>query len=314
MKSLYFLIIVFSTFGLTIPKADAQMREIELFSERNSKSGIDIYAKTHVPGSFTVFIHFTSLENASHRSTFSTVVYSDGKLLTLNPIVENKSVSCHYSYYSTRGYKPQKVDSAFIYRLPFSEKKTEPAKAFSLYNVRQQHLKDTVDNSWASWQFMLNQGDTVFAIRKGLVIRIIDEHEPLHIGGNVSFSSKSNDITIEHEDGTLSSYRVVEKGSFMVSVGDVVYPGTPLAKAGTYSKIDKHQIRIHIYYPEIDEVLAKNPPENKSVFKSRYYNPFFLTSEGVQQFEHGKEYRAVSSNELVQKEMSKKELKRVNKK
>ena len=36
-------------------------------------------------------------------------------------------------------------------------------------------------------------------------------------------------MIIEHEDGTLAYYNVLEKNSFMVKVGDIVYPDTPLA-------------------------------------------------------------------------------------
>ncbi|MDR0660422.1 MAG: M23 family metallopeptidase [Prevotellaceae bacterium] len=308
MKNFCFTLLAFCLTSLSYAQ---NIKDVEVYSERNRQSGgIDIHAKINKYGNYSIFIEFSSLENTIHSNTYLTVASGNRKILTLSPNIENKPVNCRYSYRHIKGYTPEKIDSSFVYRLPFSTKKTNLVKASTLYNIKQRHFKDSADNNWVSWQFMLNQGDIVFAARKGRVVEIVDKYEPAADVGGVSFNSHRNSIMVEHGDGTLCSYQVIEKGSCMVSEGDIVYPGTPLAKAGTFSEKDTYQVRLHIYYPVMDKKSSKN----KSIFKYVYYNPFFLTSDGVKQVEHGKSYCAISSDELVQKELTKRELKRFQQK
>ncbi|MDR1056602.1 MAG: M23 family metallopeptidase [Prevotellaceae bacterium] len=315
MRSTHFLILLITCFicGTQGSWAQTNRRDVELATEYTNK-GVDIWGNANAVGSYTVFIRFSALNNTQHMSSYSAILAGRSKIISFKPIDEQKSVSCRYSYYYVRGYKNRKVDSTFIYRLPFSILKTDSVRVLSLFNVNERYFNQSSDHNWIAWQFSLNQNDTVFAMRKGLVVKIVDSYDPVDKEGVVvSYQTERNSVTVEHADGTLCYYRVMEKGAFMVSEGDVVYPGTPLGKAGTFNKGGNYQVRISISYPEIDKELAKKPVENKSVFKNVYYNPYFVTQGGTQQLLHGKYYKSVSSAELIRQEMTKKEIKKLTK-
>lgn len=308
-------ILIFATFMLlsTVGReSSAQNRntthDVELYSNTRSDHGVEILAKKREAGSYTVVVFFTSLENAQIPGTQKYVIHNEGTLFTLTPLNADKSIRYQYNYRYIRGHEPRKVDSAFVYRLPFSTQKGKTVKVNQLYNINERYFKEKSLRGWKSFQFYLSEGDTVFAARKGIVVQIEDGHEPGEKNRPVSFSSTNNSLIIEHPDGTLATYQVFDKGSFLVSTGETVYPGTPLGKAGTYYKGGEYQIRFMVSYPELSPAINAINPE-KNPFTIVYYNPHFLTPEGVVQLKHGKSYKAATSRDLEQKEMTKKELK-----
>lgn len=284
--------------------------DIELSQKwANDHSSVDINAKKHKPGSYTVFLRFGTLENVQHSRTFRTVVKSDGRMLTLKSVNKDKPMNYNYHYWYAPGYKHPKLDSTFVYRLPYSTAKTN-VKALHLYNLSERHFDSRPARGWKSFEFLLEEGDTVFAARKGLVVSVTDGHDVLDAELQASYHSVTNNIRIEHEDGTLADYMVFEKGSISVKEGDLVYPGTPLGKAGAFSAGGNHTIRFHVFFPDLNPDY-KEGDSDQSLFEWVYYNPHFATAEGNRQLEHESEHRAVSPSELIQKEMTKKEIKSV---
>lgn len=102
----------------------------------------------------------------------------------------------------------------------------------------------------------------------------------------------------------------------MVSIGDAVYPTTPLAIAGSYDKKENSQLRLSVYY--LDDIVENLDFDEKSKekFGSRthlyaYINPKFLVNENeILTLEKNKTYTATCTHDIIEEEMSKREKKR----
>lgn len=264
-------------------------------------------------GTFTLYIELKNIINVRLQRKHTVLVRNSGdRILTMKPIDEERPMDVDVARVGiARGYRSKNLDSSFVYRLPYSTSKSA-VRALSLYNLDERHFDGNPARGWKAFEFALERGDTVFAVRKGQVILVIDQYDLLPKGMEASYNSQSNDVVVEHPDGTLGSYQVFERGSICVREGDVVYPGTPLGRAGTFSENGNYMIRFFVSYPDTNPNYNEDDPNNSSVFEQVYYNPHFLTPEGVRQLTHRESYRSASSAELVQREMTKRELKAVN--
>ncbi len=274
------------------------------------ETSLEINAIKHTLGSYTLLLQFSELENTRQSPVYKTVMRgASQKLLTVAPVQAERPVGCRYAYSYIRGYRSPKLDSAFIYRLPYSTMKGEAVRAISLFNLNQRYFDGQPVRGWSAWEFRLAPGDTVFAMRKGLVVEMHDGEEPADEGIAATYRSRANYVLVEQPDGTLCRYEVLEKGSIAVRPGDVVYPGTPIARAGTYYEGGEYQVRIAVYFPDENPRFRQGDSKNGSAFEWVYYNPRVATAQGEIRLQHGRTYRAVSSPELVQREMTKREIK-----
>lgn len=272
-------------------------------------TSLEISAAKRPVGSYTVLLRFTQRENTRQTPTYKTVMRgSNQKLLTVAPINAEQPVNCQFSYSYIRGYHNPKLDSTFVYRLPYSTSRN-PVMAVELFNLNERYLEGKPVRGWKSWQFLLDEGDTVFAMRKGLVVEVHDGEEPAQAGLQSTYRTKNNHILIEQPDGTLCQYSVLENGSITVKPGDAVYPGTPIAKAGTYYEGGEYQVRTLVYFPDENKSFREGDPQNGSVFEWVYYDPWFATQDGNTRLCNRTAYKAFTTPELVQKEMTKKEIK-----
>ena len=276
----------------------------------NNNTSLEINAEKRTTGSYTVLLQFTDRQNTRQQPIFKTVMRNPTqKLLTVEPIQADRPVRCTYRYYYIRGYRHPKLDSTFVYRLPYSPAR-KAVQAHSLYDLNERHFDGKPIRGWSAWQFLLEEGDTVFAMRKGIVVEVHDGETPLQAGLQSTFRSKNNSVLVEHPDGTLCNYSVLANGTIAVREGDVVFPGTPIAQAGAYYEEGERQVRICIYFPDDNPAFRPNASvRDVSAFEWVFYNPWFATGDGTMQLTGGRFYRATTSPELVQKEMTKKEIK-----
>lgn len=296
-------------FGGLGASAQTGQPDIEL-DTRWVETSLEVNATKRTPGSYTLVVRFSQLENTRQSPVYKTVLRgASQKLLTVTPVQPERPVGCSYTYSYVRGYRSPKLDSAFVYRLPYSTTKGEAVRALSLFNLNQRYFDGQPMRGWSAWEFRLAPGDTVFAMRKGQVVEVHDGEEPADEGVASTYRSRANSVLVEQPDGTLCRYEVLEKGSIAVRPGDMVYPGTPIARAGTYYERGEHQVRIAVYFPDENPNYRPGDPKNGAAFEWVYYAPRFATAQGDIRLQHGRAYRAVSSPELVQREMTKREIK-----
>lgn len=280
-------------------------------SSKWEDGNIKITFEKSKPGTYTVLLHINELSNASISNPHMIKATSFITNLNIQRVDKNTPLkySGAYYWYARGNVNPKKVDGDFLYRLPVS-----PGKDYLVtkhYNVNEKYFGEESTN-YHSYQFNAEKGDTVFAVRKGIVMEIEDGADPVASGSNVSYSTQRNSMIIEHEDGTMAWYGVLEKNSFMVKEGDMVYPHTPLALAGTYD-MQEYQIRLRIYYLTYDNKV-KFSREKGFKTSTEYIAPRFITANGILKLEHGKTYSsAVITEDIITKEMTRKEKKEYGK-
>ena len=298
---LYLILVSYST------NLQAQDRVIELSTVRNANNIVDFFYKKNKPGSYTIKVELTSLSNSNNSTYIEEVVEnSSGKLFTLRPANPAIGIGYGYKFIYVMGNSRVKVDSLFQYILPFS--KGKKVTVYESSNLNEKYFGAEKIESWKSYSTSSKTIDSVFAMRKGIVVNIKNEFENDTIT-NVVYTSKTNTIQIEHEDGTYALYKGFKKNSFKVNLGDVVYPNTML---GTLNKFNNQNYTLHftIFYLNKDLSFTTTNQTLKTAKNSYLYlKPYFHTQEGLIQIVPRNTYTADYSEAILTKEMSKREIK-----
>jgi len=286
----------------------AQDKKLVIKSKRNEDRTVTFFYEKTDPGSLIVSMKFRDVENAQASDVFKTIKGRSGTFHTLEPLNPKKGIRYGYSYRYTRGVLKAKVDKEFIYALPYKE--GVKSKVRELRNLGEHYLDEEVNQSWKSFQFLFKKADTICAIRKGMVVEVVDDHLVYKKG--TRYSNRRNKIIIQHEDGTFARYSVLKKGGMMVKVGDKVYPQTPIAIAGSYGDEDINELRLLVYYVSDASYLKKeyDSKNKRNPNRSTFINPTFFLNENTGKLEPKNVYVSQFSKEILEKEMSKREQKR----
>lgn len=297
--SLVTLFLICSAFG--------QNNIISINHKTNKDNTIDFFYKKNAPGSYSINIEFTSLTNCFSNSFKSVVKGYSGRLFTLKPINPTQGIGLAYKYTYVLGNLNPKIDSLYTYSIPF--KKGTDFTCFEQDFVGEKYFENEAPKNWKSYQFSTSDNDTVYATRKGIIIKVEDKFKSDSL--NYYYTSKKNEVLIEHEDGTIGSYIGFKHKEILVKLGDVVYPQTPIGIATSlYNNIKKIEFRVFFlinpnFYSNRNETL-----KNK-IHKHQFIFPYFLTTEGKTQLIPHKKYTSYFNKELLINEMSKKEIKKL---
>jgi hypothetical protein len=277
--------------------------------ERNKDKSITFNYNSDIPGSALVILNFTNLENAHAGIVKRTITGYIGEIYTLKPSNSEDGIGFSYRSRIIYGNVEKKPDAKFKYILPF--KKGEKVKVRTL-NYLGKKFGNTAPKNWKSWQFLTKPNDTIFAIRKGVVVNIKD-NIAADTSSEYGYKSESNSITIEHKDGTLAKYDVLKDKSIMVNIGDIVYPSAPIALAGSYHLEENSQLRLSIFYLD-EKILAydfskrENEKLSNKTHLYSYINPVFYLDDGTTKtLEPNLFYASTFNNSIIELEMRKRE-------
>ncbi|MEZ7499483.1 hypothetical protein QO200_12130 [Flavobacterium sp. Arc3] len=144
-------------------------------------------------------------------------------------------------------------------------------------------------------------------MRKGIVVNLKNEFQNDTLTKMV-YTSKTNNIVIEHEDGTYAIYKGFKKDSFKVKLGDIVYPNT---MSGTLNKFNNENYILHfsIYYFDNKAMFDSSKLIKKSNSPYIYLTPYFYTAEGVIKIVAKSSYITDFNESILTKEMTKKGIK-----
>lgn len=308
IKSLIWIsCMVLGTFASVL---QAQKKSIEVSYEKNDDNSVDFYFKKNVPGSYHLTIKFSELSNSLSIGFKGVVKNSSGHLFSIEPTNSKKRIGFAYKISRVRGTPNPKVDSLFAYALPFKNGKKMGLIEYN--NVGQKYFNNEVPKNWKSYGSFRINPDTVYAMRKGIVVSLLNKYDS-NTEFDKSYSSKQNRLLIEHDDGTYAEYKGFKRNSFFVKLGQTVYPKT---KLGILDKFNDakfgHRLTFSIHYLVDTKPLGKQTITNR---KSRheYITPYFQTSEGVKKLTHKSFYHVLVNDEIVTKEMTRKEIKQFKK-
>lgn len=304
----YKFILLFASTLFTL-NVNAQEKELTVSSKINDDKSITLTAEKASPGTYTIVLNFRELSNAnSIGEPIYKVKYSNDNFLTLTPSNKDQSIGYSYSYSYIRGELNPEYNKEFVYVLPYAKGKKTRAIESTFLNAT--YFGSTTPDDWKAYRFYTQQADTVTAVRKGLVVSVSDVYDTDN--KDLKYTSKVNTVIIEHADGTLATYRDFKKGIF-VKEGQTVFPGTALGINSITN--DRYGISLMITYLKSANFGGNktNIKEAKSLYG--FITPYFYTTENANgTLTNQQYYTANLSPEIIQKEMTKKEIKNLTKK
>jgi len=296
-KYLLFLIAITSTV------LSSYSQEVKL----NSKwSGQDLVidSETSGYGDYSVSIKFTNL--LGYRCTCDNeypIIIRKGSQTNICKLVyiSGSGGSPSYTYQYAQGRFDAKPDMDYPYLLPASEGKKLKAAPFSNIETK---LGRAVEDSVLGVYFYCSGTDTASAVRSGTVISIKEAEKNAVTGNNgVSYYNAASRciIKVEHKDGSFAQYTFVTPVKSLLKEGDRVIAGQAVAVFD--GNEENRAMGISIGYL----TFTKNKD-----FKYRFFLPKFLSQEGQMVLKFGETYTVSIPKEIIGKELTKGEKKRLN--
>ncbi|NSW93437.1 MAG: hypothetical protein HPY62_01880 [Bacteroidales bacterium] len=159
---------------------------------------------------FLLKVDFPVFENLSPKPAPRdiSVTHGTNNLFTFSVHVPEQGYSYRYLYEYWLAPSDDSINEGYPYLIPVKPGKLVRAKS-TLFG----HISDS---------FAGEKGDTVYAMRRGLVTAVpIDE--------NLNFRLSEHDcLEVMHHDGTYMIYRNLSKEAGFVSPGQIVFPGQPV--------------------------------------------------------------------------------------
>lgn len=305
MKPHIYIILLF--FLVKNLASNAQNKNITITFKRNADNSINFRYEKKLPGSFYLNIVFNNLQNCNKRTYKGVIKNNSGNLFKLKPVNKDKPINFSYKYSYTRGVPNPKTDSLFTYSLPFKNGKAITILESS--NLNQTYLGSEKPSKWKSYIINRSVSDTVCSMRKGMVVKIVNEFNT-DTTTQYSYKSNMNSILIEHTDGTFASYKGFKKNSFFVKLGQTVYPQTQLGVLDAFSK-DTFRLYFNIYYLTTNILNTKKKTTVKGYkSNSEFLTPYFYTTNGTQQLKNRTHYIIGFNNNILFKEFTKREKKK----
>jgi ribosomal protein L24 len=298
-----FLIVLLNSFNCTF----AQTSGIEIERIQNFDNSITLNYKKNIPGTVLLKINFNNVYNSDVTDLEQILTYRSGTLTRIMPIDKNKVVNFGYAYSYLKINPKPKVDSTFQYLLPF--KKGKKITIIENDNDSQVHLGKKKGSNMKSYSLLSETADTVCAMRKGIVVEIVNNYKTDTKNLNFKMGEK-NIIKIEHPDGTYAVYYGLKQHSFKVQLGDVVYPNTALAVLDFFIQ-NACVFNFEIIYAKSIEF---NWVSNSSPVYWESLTPYFFSAEGNQKIISGNSYTVAVNDGIIQKELTRREIKKLNKK
>lgn len=301
---IFLTLLLFSTTNSLI----AQSNGLELTTERHDDRSVSIMYSKAYHGSITVVVEFTNLVNCNERNKITKVVENySGELLKLKPIDENQGIDLSFQYSYVEGALRPKLKKGINYVLPFASG-SEVTALESSYLFKDLKLEEKPKN-WYALHFISSKPDTVFAVRKGIVVEVVQKHQLID---SVMYTSNKNKVKIEHKDHSLATYKGYAKNGALVKPGQLVNVGDPIA----VMKAEHMTGRLSLFLFYLDEIniLEFNPSKKRQkTSKWGYLKTRFVHDKGHTLLVEGESYKSVITEELVFQEMSKREIKKYKK-
>ena len=301
--------IVLTILVFTVFKSRGQEYPVIINTVTNTNNTVDLNYTKSDPGTYFLVITFDGLTNSysSVKQKIKVGGYS-GKLLTLIPANEQQGIGYSLNYAVIRGVLNPKVDSNFAYLLPYHIGKL--VNVVEAGYLKAAYFGSTIPKDWKSYFLYTEKEDSVYAARKGIVVEVNDKYDSAP-GNGVVFTSRKNSIIIEHADGTLADYQGFKNGSIVVKVGQTVYPSTPLGLNSQNSQGEKYTIGFMIRYLNSDKL--DNEGEKRFQTEKGFYGfitpKFYVQDKGLMKLSPQQNYTVAFTQEILNKELTKKELK-----
>jgi murein DD-endopeptidase MepM/ murein hydrolase activator NlpD len=294
MRLLFFsLTLLFNTFTFSVA-------QIKVESERDNDGNVLIFATNTESIPYSVILNFSTLQNlATTGGGNVTAIAPPGRsqLTRLKPTIAGQSTSYNYSYSFGKGnvYGKSKADPVYLIPVAAGTKVT----AIQMVHLENKLGTNRSNDEHVGVSFRFEEPTSIVAPRKGIIAEVkmsnIEQKE------NLDFASSENYIEIYHEDGSITKLMVLKQGSEKVKVGDVVFPGDVLAESAG----ENYRSGLHVRL-----VTIRTEKDGVDKFKYSVIPTKFATPLGNIEISKTLEIEVVHPKEIIELEMSKKELKK----
>ncbi len=291
----------------------AQVQNITLNRTVNEDKSIDLNYEKKLPGSYYVVVELSNITNCDTDGYKGVISDYSGNLLRLKPSNPQQGIGYSMKSFTMMGDPNPRLDSLFHYTLPF--KNGKKVKIYEASHLGEKYFGSEKPANWESYLINFKTPDTVYSMRKGLVVKITNDYED-ETSLSKNYTTKRNSLIIEHEDGTFAEYNGFKKNSFMVKLGQTVYPEKSLGTIAIFNKSEEnYRFDFSIFYLVNIDFNDSGETQTMKNAKCRYkyLTPIFLTPDGVVKIESKKEYIALYNETQLLQELSRSEKKKYNK-
>lgn len=295
--------ILYLMFLLLCKSAFSQNRDVTVTFQFTANGDVVFMANNSDFCDYFVTLSFNGLSNTTAPPTAQVNVRPGlSQILKLTPVRKNEPIRFGYSYSYIKGNSNPKINAQFRYLLPVKEGKSTSAN--ELKNLTE-FLGKPVPPNWYALSFTMNEGDTVYAARGGVVCRINPAGKVTGNTGTI-YTSSTNSVEIFHEDGTIAKYDLLKNKGILARSGQKINAGDPV---GIIGKVyDSVVLNFIVYY--LDKNLIQNDLGFLSAGYSSYKPKFALTEKTGSLLTPGEMYTALKPVSVIMQEMSKKEKER----
>jgi hypothetical protein len=278
--------------------------QVNIESEQDDDGNVTIYANNPEVIPYTLVVDFTTLMNLTSsggRTVFAVANPGRSVVSRLKKTNANQGSSFNYSTKLYKGSYLDKSKEEPVYLIPVQE--GQQVSMQPMTHIENVYKKESENTSYVGTAFYLKESTTICAPRKGIVSDM--KMDTQLKGISLSFDASDNFIEIYHEDGTFTRLVVLESGSEKVKIGDIVYPGQALASSsGEKYSSGRHVRMVQNRLNKVNMEIKFDPIPVK----------LFDGEKEVSSNQSVSELTASHPKELIIKEMSKKELKRLESK
>lgn len=287
---------------------------------RNKDKSVTFSYSKNSPGSLFVVFKLTDLKNTTEGIIKTSVYGHGGQLTTLHPTYKDERIDFSYSPKTIKtflGDIDAKPDLDFKYVLPVKH-----AKKVELLNFNSLNTIGRYGTNKTFYQFDIESNDTVFSARKGVVVQIKHGEKLVSLNKKgIKSKEKASYVVVEHEDGTLAKYSNILTKSYLVKVGDTVFPTSPLAVVEEVNGKKSAELIFSVYHlsehaKEMDFFIKEAYKAKREILHLyAHINPsFYITENQVSKLVSGHSYSTFYNNDIVTFEMTKREKKQWEKK
>jgi hypothetical protein len=252
----------------------------------------------HIRFNFRFHQNISSMPNSEYNAP-----PGNRDLCRLKPLEENQPFNISYSYTYFKGRLLEKINEDFIYLIPVKEDKI--TRFVESNSIREVIGKKEQEDFYA-FTFTMEEGDTVFASRRGVVSSVTNEFSSPD--GDYLYVGNVNSVEIFHEDGTFALYRNFSNGGVFVKKGQFVKADEALGRIGKI--YDNVFVSMSInYLGRIDDQVG----DGKKDIGFKFVKPKFAINEvEAKVLENRTKYTVVKPEGVVIQELSKREIKKRN--
>ena len=309
--------ILYSLFFFNCLFSFSQSGLITCSTQSNPDRSVSIYANSPAAAEYTVKLTFSTLSGYTSRSfvvpSVALVSVNPGymEIMKLTPDnTNNLSLPYKYQYFPGKAFKKM-PDTSFEYLLPATNGKQLSVARVSFQTTSlSDRIGINIGTDYRGTGFIYKPGDTICASRAGIVFECSDTMREAEKTETV-YNRGRNRVAIEHRDGTPGIYEVLAPIKLLMSVGDEVFPGQPLAVFNNDS--GRNLVLFSTCYLDEKKILlSDNIFDNSSPVHFIYMPTHFYADENdrLTKLRIAKQYTVQHPKDIIATEMNKKEKKK----